>query len=64
MNACPARYFIPLLRWTLGLMVILEPWRFYSRSADHFLVEAGLPSGIRSGLAEWRSSPRFYSSYQ
>lgn len=47
MNAYLTRYSIPLLRWTLGLVVILESCRFvFSESAAHFLAKAGLPAWI------------------
>lgn len=51
MNAQLTRYSIPLLRWTLGLVVILESCQFVlSASADHFLAKAGLPWWIRPVL--------------
>jgi hypothetical protein len=51
MNAYLTRYSIPLLRWTLGLVVILESCRFvFSESAAHFLAKAGLPAWIRPVL--------------
>lgn len=51
MNAYLTRYSIPLLRWTLGLVVILESCRFiFSGSAAHFLAKAGLPWWIRPVL--------------
>ncbi|HXJ04829.1 MAG TPA: DoxX family protein [Candidatus Acidoferrum sp.] len=51
MNAYLARYSIPLLRWTLGLVVILESCQFVlSESAAHFLAKAGLPAWIRPVL--------------
>lgn len=51
MNAYLTRYPIPLLRWTLGLVVILESCRFvFSGSAAHFLAKAGLPGWIRPVL--------------
>ncbi len=51
MNEQLARLSIPLLRWTLGLIVILESARFIiSTSAAHFLANAGLPDWIRPVL--------------
>jgi hypothetical protein len=51
MNVYLTRYSIPLLRWTLGLVVILESCRFvFSGSAAHFLAKAGLPWWIRPVL--------------
>ncbi len=51
MNAQLARLSIPLLRWTLGLIVILESAQFIvSTSAAHFLAKAGLPAWIRPVL--------------
>jgi hypothetical protein len=51
MNMLLANFSIPLLRWTLGLMVILESILFaFSPSAAHFLVNAGLPSWIQPVL--------------
>ncbi len=52
MNARLAKLSIPLLRWTLGLVVLLESCQFiFSASAAHFLAKAGLPSWIRP--AQW-----------
>jgi len=51
MNAQLARFSIPLLRWNLGLIVILESAQFIvSTSAAHFLAQAGLPAWIRPVL--------------
>jgi hypothetical protein len=51
MNANLARVSVPLLRRTLGLVVILESCKFvFSSAAAHFLAEAGLPSWIRPVL--------------
>jgi hypothetical protein len=51
MSAHLTRYSIPLLRWTLGLVVILESCRFVlSSSTAHFLAKAGLPAWIRPML--------------
>jgi DoxX-like family len=51
MNAHLARVSIPFLRWTLGLVVILESCQFVlSTAAAHFLAKAGLPSWIRPVL--------------
>lgn len=48
MNTRFANFSIPLLRWTLGLVVILESFLFvFSSSAAHFLAKAGLPSWIQ-----------------
>jgi len=45
MNTRVKNFSIPLLRWTLGLVVLLESCQFvFSTSAAHFLAEAGLPS--------------------
>jgi uncharacterized membrane protein YphA (DoxX/SURF4 family) len=44
-------FSIPLLRWTLGLVVLLESCQFaFSTSAAHFLAKAGLPSWLRPVL--------------
>ena len=46
-----ARFSIPLLPWTLGLVVTLESCQFiFSTSAAHFLAKAGLPAWIRPVL--------------
>ena len=51
MNAYLTKCSIPLLRWTLGFVVILESCRFiFSGSAAHFLAKAGLPWWIRPVL--------------
>jgi hypothetical protein len=51
MNAMLSRVSVPLLRWTLSLVVMLESWQFvFSTSASHFLAKAGLPSWIRPVL--------------
>ena len=51
MSARLVKLSVPLLRWTLGLVVILESTRFaFSSSAAHFLSKAGLPSWIRPVL--------------
>src|SRR5579863_10045424 len=51
MNARLASSSIPLLRWTLGLAVILESIEFvFSTSVAHFLAKAGLPIWIRPVL--------------
>jgi hypothetical protein len=51
MNTRLANFSIPLLRWTLGLVVILESYLFvFSASAAHFLAKAGLPSLIQPVL--------------
>jgi hypothetical protein len=51
MNARLTRFSIPLLRWTLGLVVLLESCQFlFSNSAAHFLAKAGLPSWIQPVL--------------
>jgi|HubBroStandDraft_1064217.scaffolds.fasta_scaffold767032_2 hypothetical protein len=51
MNARFTRLSIPMLRWTLGLVVLLESCQFiFSTSAAHFLAKAGLPSWIRPVL--------------
>jgi hypothetical protein len=44
-------FSIPLLRWTVGLVVLLESFQFvFSNSAAHFLAKAGLPSWIQPVL--------------
>jgi len=51
MNTRFTKFSIPLLRWTLGLVVLLESCQFvFSNSAAHFLAKAGLPSWIRAVL--------------
>lgn len=51
MNARLTKLSLPLLRWTLGLVVILESGRFVlSTSAAHFLAKAGLPAWIQPAL--------------
>jgi hypothetical protein len=51
MSARLKNFSIPLLRWTLGLVVLLESFQFvFSTSAAHFLAKAGLPSWIQPVL--------------
>jgi len=51
MNANLTRASIPLLRWTLGLVVTLQSFEFvFSTSAAHFFAKAGLPTWIRPVL--------------
>jgi hypothetical protein len=51
MNASLTSYSTPLLRWTLGLVIILESFEFvFSNSAAHFFAKAGLPFWIRPVL--------------
>lgn len=51
MNAQLTKLSVPLLRWTLGLVVILESGQFiFSSSAAHFLAKTGLPAWIRPVL--------------
>ena len=51
MNARLTRFSIPMLRWTLGLVVLLESCQFiFSTSAAHFLAKTRLPSWIRPVL--------------
>jgi uncharacterized membrane protein YphA (DoxX/SURF4 family) len=51
MNIKLANASFPLLRWTLGLVVVLESAEFIlSNSAVHFLAKAGLPSWIQPVL--------------
>ncbi len=51
MNTRLRHFPIPLLRWTLGLVVLLESFQFvFSTSAAHFLAKAGLPSWIQPVL--------------
>jgi DoxX-like family len=51
MSANLTRVSIPLLRWTLGLVVMLQSFEFvFSTSAAHFLAKAGLPAWLRPVL--------------
>jgi|SRR5580692_8221404 DoxX-like family len=51
MNARLSKSSIPLLRWTLGLVVLLESFEFvFSNAAAHFLAKTGLPFWIRPVL--------------
>jgi hypothetical protein len=51
MNASLAKMSIPLLRWTIGVVVLIQSCRFvFSASAAHFLIKAGLPTWIRPVL--------------
>jgi hypothetical protein len=51
MNTRRKNFSIPLLRWTLGLVVLLESCQFiFSNSAAHFLAKTGLPSWLRPVL--------------
>ncbi|HMD07874.1 MAG TPA: DoxX family protein [Candidatus Acidoferrum sp.] len=51
MNGRLTRFSIPLLRSTLGLVVLLESCQFiFSTSAARFLAKAGLPFWIRPVL--------------
>jgi uncharacterized membrane protein YphA (DoxX/SURF4 family) len=51
MNTRLKHFSIPLLRWTLGLVVLLESFQFvFSNSAAHFLAKAGLPPWIQPVL--------------
>lgn len=51
MNARLTKFSIPVLRWTLGLVVLLESCQFiFSTSAAHFLAKAGWPLWIRPVL--------------
>jgi DoxX-like family len=51
MNARLTRLAIPMLRWTVGLVVTLESYQFIvSASAAHFIAKAGLPAAIRPVL--------------
>jgi hypothetical protein len=51
MNASLRKASIPLLRWTVGLVVLIASCRFvFSASAAHFLANAGLPSWVRPAL--------------
>ena len=51
MNPQLERISIPLLRWTVGLVALIESLRFaVSPSAAHFLARAGLPLWIRPAL--------------
>jgi hypothetical protein len=48
MNARLTRFSIPLLRWTVGLVITLESGQFIlSTSAAHFIAKAGLPAWVR-----------------
>jgi len=51
MNIKLANASIPLLRWTLGVVVVLESAEFiFSNSAAHFLAKVGLPSWVQPVL--------------
>ena len=51
MNPNAKRISVLILRWTLGLVVLLQSVRFIlSSSAAHFLARAGLPAWIRPAL--------------
>lgn len=51
MNQNLRKTAVPLLRWTLGLVVLFESARFvFSASAAHVLAKAGLPEWIRPAL--------------
>jgi hypothetical protein len=51
MNSALAKKSVPLLRWVLGLVVILESGRFvFSTGAAHFLQKTGLPAWIQPAL--------------
>jgi uncharacterized membrane protein YphA (DoxX/SURF4 family) len=51
MNSALAKNSISLLRWVLGLVVILESGRFvFSTAAAHFLQKTGLPAWIQPTL--------------
>jgi len=58
MNQTLQRVSIPLLRWTLGLVVVLESVEFVSStSAAHFLARAGLPAWVRPALGGSETIP-------
>ena len=47
MNVSLAKSSIPLLRWAVGLVVLIESCRFvFSASSAHLLAKAGLPAWI------------------
>jgi hypothetical protein len=51
MNANLTRVSIPLLRWALGLVVVLQSFEFvFSASAAQFLAKSGLPAWLRPVL--------------
>jgi hypothetical protein len=51
MNANLTKVSIALLRWTLGLVVMLQSFEFvFSTSAAHFLAKAGWPAWLRPVL--------------
>jgi hypothetical protein len=51
MNAPLTKFSIPLLHWAVGLVVMLQSFRFVlSDSAARFLATAGLPAWIRPVL--------------
>jgi len=51
MNANFTRVSIPLLRWTLGVVVMLQSFEFvFATSAAHFLAKAGMPAWLRPVL--------------
>ncbi len=48
MNDRVKRFAIPILRWTLGLVVLWQSLRFtFGPAAAHFFAKTGLPSWIR-----------------
>lgn len=52
MNPGLKKFSISLLRWTLGIVVLIQSLRFaFSSSSGQFLARAGLPAWIRPGLA-------------
>lgn len=51
MNRIPSRISVVLLRWTLGLVVLEESYRFaFSASAAHLFMKTGLPAWIQPAL--------------
>jgi len=51
MNANFTRVSIPLLRWTLGVVVMLQSFEFvFATSVAHFLAKAGMPAWLRPVL--------------
>lgn len=51
MNLVLRKNSVALLRWTLGIVVLIQSFRFVlSSSAAHFLATAGLPGWIHPAL--------------
>ena len=51
MNQHLEKFAVPILRWVLGLVIILESYRFaVSSFAKHFVSSIGLPSWVAPAL--------------